>query len=116
MQCALALQRVQPRSSAGSQAKRGAAGAGRGKAGTGHKGSKSGKAGKKGMKRSASFAFGPADGEPGMRRRSVNVSTLSSRVRSARLGMKHMTEGLLQLLALDSAGPSPPRCMPALSA
>ena len=47
---------------------------GRGKADTGHKGSKSGKAGKKGMKRSASFAFGPADGEPGMRRRSVNVS------------------------------------------
>lgn len=69
-----ALQRAPPRSSAGSQAKRGAPGSGRGKADTGHKGSKSGKAGKKGMKRSASFAFGPADGEPGMRRRSVNVS------------------------------------------
>ena len=76
MPCAPALQRAPPRPSAGSQAKRGAAGAGRGKAGTGHKGSKSGKAGKKGMKRSASFAFGPADGEPGMRRRSVNVRAL----------------------------------------
>ncbi len=68
------MQRAPPRPSGGSQTKRGAGGTGRGKADTGHKGSKSGKAGKKGMKRSASFAFGPADGEPGMRRRSVNVS------------------------------------------
>ena len=64
----------------GTQAKR--VGAGRGKANTGHKGSKSGKSGKKGMKRSASFAFGPADGEPGMRRRSVNVSASFASVRS----------------------------------
>ena len=67
--------RSAPRSSAGSHAKRAAGGSGRGKGDTGHKGSKSGKASKKGMKRSASFAFGVADGEPGMRRRSVNVSS-----------------------------------------
>ena len=63
------MQRSQARSSAGSQQKK--AGAGRGKDDTGHKGSKGSK---KGMKRSASFAFGPAEGEMGMRRRSVNVS------------------------------------------
>lgn len=63
------MQRSQARSSAGSQQKK--AGAGRGKGDTGHKGSKGSK---KGMKRSASFAFGPAEGEMGMRRRSVNVS------------------------------------------
>ena len=63
------VQRSQARSSAGSQQKK--AGAGRGKGDTGHKGSKGSK---KGMKRSASFAFGPAEGEMGMRRRSVNVS------------------------------------------
>ncbi len=87
--CPFLLQRTAPRSSAGTQAKR--VGAGRGKANTGHKGSKSGKSGKKGMKRSASFAFGPADGEPGMRRRSVNVSASSASVCSLHVQGMDMT-------------------------